>query len=265
MDKKIFLSVMAAAIMAFFGIWLLLSALPNERANMALFPWDAVQNAEGQTQVFDLRIGESTLADVRALLGEDGKVNLFENPDGSRSVEVYFDDIFLGNLRADWVITLALDQETLAAMYDRGLRVSKASSGSRKVKMDPVDVETLTEVPVRILTYLPWKSLEDRDIQGNFGTPAEQRTEEKTGVVHWLYPDRGMDIARDRDGGVVIQYLNREDFDRVLAPLPVPESATGAASSAVSGAVSETASGATSDRAAPAVSGTASDSAPITN
>jgi hypothetical protein len=31
-----------------------------------------------------------------------------------------------------------------------------------------------------------------------------------------------MDIARDDDGGVVIQYVNRADFERAIAPLPAP-------------------------------------------
>jgi hypothetical protein len=218
MDRKIILSVLAAALMAFIGIWLLLSIIPDERAGLRLYPWDATRDAAGRTRVFDLTIGESRLADARALLDEEGKVNLFVNPDGSYAIEVYFDNMILSNIRADWIITLALDQDQLAAMYDRGLRVSTTGSGSRKVTMAPEDVETLADVPIRSLTYLPWKSLEPRDIEGNFGPPAEQRTEQ-SGVVHWLYPDRGMDIARDNDGGVVIQYLNADDFARALAPL----------------------------------------------
>ena len=190
MDRKIILSVLAAALMAFIGLWLLLSIIPDERAGLHLYPWDVTQDAAGRTRVFNLTLGDSTLADVRALLDEEGKVNLFSNPDGSYSVEVYFDDIILSNIRADWIVTLGLDQDQLAAMYDRGLRVSTMSSGSRRVTMAPEDIENLTGVPIRGLTYLPWKSLEPRDIDGNFGTPAEQRTE-STGVVHWLYPDQG--------------------------------------------------------------------------
>jgi hypothetical protein len=229
MDRKIILTTLAAAALGFIGIMLLLPLLPNDRAGVRLYPWDVSRDAAGQTRVFGLGIGESTLADVRSLLAEEGKLNLFVNPDGSHSVEVYFDDIILSNLRADWIVTLDLPESALAAMYERGLRISKTGSGSRKVKLDPVDVERLADKPIRTLTYLPWKSLEPRDIAGRFGEPAEQRTE-ASGVVHWLYPERGMDIARDADGGVVIQYLNPADFARALALLPAPspmaESAT---------------------------------------
>jgi len=218
MDRKIILSVLSAALFGFIGIWLLLSLIPDERAGMRLYPWDVTQDAAGRTQVFGLTLGESTLADVRALLGEDGKLNLFAEPDGRFAVEAYFENILLSNLKADWVVPLAVSQERLSEMYDRGLRASKLASGSRKVKLDPADAGTLATAPIRSITYLPWKRLEPRDIRGRFGEPAEKRTEER-GIVHWLYPQRHMDIARDPDGGVVIQYLNAEDFERALAPL----------------------------------------------
>lgn len=218
MDRKIILSVLAAALMGFIGIWLFLSIIPDERAGLRLYPWDVGRDAAGHTRVFDLSLGDSTLADARAVLNEEGKVNLFANPDGSQAVEVYFDNIYLSNIRADWILTLDLEPSQLAAMYDRGLRISKTGSGSRKVKMEPSDVESLADARIRTLTYLPWKSLEPRDIEGNFGAPAEQRTEQ-SGVVHWLYPDKGMDIARDGDGGVVIQYLNPDDYADAIEAL----------------------------------------------
>jgi hypothetical protein len=218
MDRKIILSVLAAALFAFIGIWLLLSIFPDQRAGVRLYPWDVTQDGDGRTRVFDLTLGQSTLADARKLLGEDGKLSLFAEPDGRFAVEAYFDNILLSNLKADWVFPLAVSQERLGQMYDRGLRASKLSSGSRKVTLDPVDAEALAAAPIRSITYLPWKSLEPRDIAGRFGEPAEKRTE-AGGVVHWLYPDRRMDIARDADGGVVIQYLNADDFARALAPL----------------------------------------------
>ena len=225
MDRKIILYTLAAALMAFIGMMLILSVLPDKRPGFGLYPWDVSRDAAGNVRVFELTVGESTLADVRALLGEEGKINLFENPDGSHSVEVYFDNILLSNLQADWVVTLDVPEEQLGAIYDRGLRISKTGSGSHKVKLDPTDVEQLVGTPIRVLTYLPWKSLEPRDIVGRFGEPAEQRTE-ASGVVHWLYPERGMDIARDDDGGVVIQYLNSADFEGAVALLPEPAAAS---------------------------------------
>lgn len=223
MDRKILLSVLTGALLAFIGLWMLLSAFPDQRAGVRLYPWEVTRTASGQVQVFGLTLGESRLTDLRALLGEEGKLNLFaetepDGPDTDFTVEAYFDNILLSNLKADWVASLAVPQKQLAGMYDRGLRASKLSSGSRKVKLDPNDAERLAEAPLRSLTYLPWKSLRPEDILGRFGEPARKLTEAR-GVVHWLYPDKGLDIARDPDGGVVIQYLNTDDFERAMRPL----------------------------------------------
>jgi len=218
MDRKIVLTTLAAALFAFIGIWLLLSAFPSQQSQLRLYPWDVERDAAGQARVFDLTLGRSALADLRALLGEEGKLSLFANPDGRYAVEAYFDDIILSNIRADWVVGLAVPQEQLQAMFNRGLRVSTLGSGARKVKLEPSDAARLAATPIETISYLPWKSLEPEDIRGNFGEPAEKITE-AGGVVHWLYPELGMDIARDADGGVVIQYTSPSDFERVRAPL----------------------------------------------
>lgn len=242
MDRTIVLSVLGAALMGFIGLWLLLSIIPDERAGLHLYPWDVSLDEAGYPRVFGLDIGRSTLADARELLGEEGKVNLFVNPDASHTVEVYFNNLYLSNLRADWILTLDLDPTRLASLYDRGLRVSTTGSGSRKVELLPKDIEGLADAPIRILTYLPWKRLSARDIAGNFGSPAERRTEDG-GIVHWLYPDKGMDIARDADGAVVIQYLSPEDFKRAIAPLAPATDADRAAAERPTNAAAQTGSG----------------------
>jgi hypothetical protein len=66
MDRKIILSVLAAALMGFIGIWLLLSIIPDERAGLALPLGRGAATPPARTRVFDLSIGESTLADARA-------------------------------------------------------------------------------------------------------------------------------------------------------------------------------------------------------
>ena len=218
MDRKIILGVVGAALLGFFAVLLLIP--PTIDDGEVRLPWRTATNAAGQMQVFGFTLGETSLAEVRELFGQEGTINLFETPEREEryGVEVYFEQVYLQSLRADFVITLDVDQPTLEAMYERGLRISQLGSGSKKIKLDPVDVEDLLPRPIRSITYLPQARLDEPLIERRFGTPAERRTEPETGIVHWLYPERGIDIARDPKGKVIIQYVSQSDVAQLLAP-----------------------------------------------
>jgi len=221
MDRKIVLYVLGAVALGFIGFMMM---IPEERNNgVVRLPWLVTVDPRGRTQVFGFRIGETTLADIRDALGEEGEINLFSHParEDRYFVEVYFDQIYLEGLRADFVITLDAGQEPLKAMYERGLRISQLGSGGKKVKLAPADIDALKQHPIRAITYLPWKSLDAEILKNRFGEPTRMLRED-TGVTHWLYPAKGMDIGLDENGGVVIQYVNPAEFAAIMAPLLNP-------------------------------------------
>ena len=219
MDRKIILSVVSAAFIGFFAVLLLMP--PTIKDEVVRLPWRVTMDPAGRTQVFGFTLGQTPLGEVRSFFGEDGTINLFKNAGGPAplGVEVFFEQVYLQSLRADIVITLDVDQATLAAMYERGLRISQLESGGKKIKLDPADVDTLLTRPIRSITYLPQARLSTEVIEKRFGTPTERRIEPESKIVHWLYPDRGFEIARHPKGKVVIQYVNRADFARLIEPL----------------------------------------------
>jgi hypothetical protein len=232
MDRKYILTILAAALIGFFGTMLLMP--PALEDGQVRLPWRTALDPAGHTQVFGFTLGLTTLAALRRTVGEDGTLNLFHNPGAPVpfAAEVYFEQVYLQGLRADLVLTLAVDQDELGRMYGRGLRISRAESGAKKIKLDPDDALALAERPIRTIAYLPQARLSEPLLEKRFGTPPERRNEPKTGIVHWLYPARGIDIARDRDGKVVIQYVNPADFDLLREPLEQP-APTGAGATAV--------------------------------
>jgi hypothetical protein len=217
MDRKLIVSILAAAVLGFIAIMLFPGS--REQEGPPRLPWDISLDDPGRVRAFGLTLGQSTLADIQALFGEEGEINLFSPTPGQYSVEGYFEQIYLSSLRADFVVTLDASQGTLAAMYDRGLRVSQLPSGSKRVKLDPTDVATLKQAPIRHITYLPQSRLDEGLIERRFGAPAERITEAETGIVHWIYPDKGLDLARDPKGKVVIQYVNPADLPALTQPL----------------------------------------------
>jgi len=217
MDRKILLYLLGAMALSFVGIMM----MPEERDDsLVRLPWRVSVDSRGRTRVFGFTIGETPLADIRKVFGEDGKINLFSHEDrvDKYLVEAYFDQVYLNGLRGDFIITIDADQTELNTMYKRGLRISQLASGAKKVKLEPADVGQLLQHRIRAITYLPWKSLDSEILKNRFGEP-EQILTEDTGVAHWLYPSKGMDIGLDKDGGVVIQYVNPARFENLIVPL----------------------------------------------
>ena len=228
MDRKMILSVLGIALFGFIGFMLLIPESSDD--GVVRLPWVVTKDPQGHTRVFGFTLGVTSLEEVREVFGEEGKTNLFARLDAGEgdakyAVEAYFEQIYLNRLRASFVISLAIDQVTLDEMFQRGLRISQLGSGAKKVELVPGDITALLQAPVRSITYLPWKSLDAEIIQRRFGTPAEKRVEPKTLVTHWLYPEKGMDVALDTDGAVVVQYVDSAAFGDIIRPLAEAEKA----------------------------------------
>lgn len=217
MDRKLVVSILAAAVLGFIAIMLFPGN--RDREGPHKLPWDVTLDDRGRVRVLGLTLGQTTLAELQALFGEDGEINLFSPAAGQYSVESYFEQIYLSGLRADFVVSLDAPQETLAAMYDHGLRVSRLPGGTQRVKLDPADVAALRQAPIRHLTYLPQARLDEALLERRFGAPAERITETESGIVHWIYPDKGIDLARDPKGKIVIQYVDPRELPGIVAAL----------------------------------------------
>lgn len=181
-------------------------------------PWQVVQEGNG-IRVLGLHIGSGTLADAQQLIGEDGKFTLFEAEDGRYSMELFFERVPVGGLTGAMVVTALLEQARMATMAERGLRVSKAASGSRKISPHSDDIHTAVAAQIETLTFLPSSRLDEATVLQRFGSPDERFQAEDSGVVYLLYPERGLFIALAENTKPVMTYMRPGDFARNVAPL----------------------------------------------
>ena len=216
MERKIFLSVFIAALIAV----ALAILLPGGRTvdEHPRLPWLIQVDERGQSTVFGLTLGRSSLAEAQEAFQEQGKTNLFISPAERFYFETYFKGLYLGGIRADMVFSLDVDPATALQLYDRGLRISQLGDGTRKVELAQPDLDLLGQARVVHITYIPGTNLEPDLIAARFGEPA-RRIVEASGITHWLYPDRGLDIAVNPDGREVFQYVIPARFSELLDPL----------------------------------------------
>lgn len=214
------LGILALALMAIgLLMWLPGGRAPDPDPKL---PWRITAHADGSASVFGLTLGTSTLAEARRILGDTGEATLFLAPGGALTLEVFFQQVFLSGLRADFVLGLDLDPGQAQAMFERGERMATLGSGTRKISLAAQDLARLGDLPVRHVTYLPMADLAPSLLETRFGAPAERIPEAGTDVMHWLYPDQGLDIAVSPGAKEVFQYVSPRDFARLIAPLRDP-------------------------------------------
>lgn len=211
------LGIVAFAVVAI-AVGILFTDGGDRRAPSDL-PWQVQTSPDGGSRVLGITLGQTPLAAVESRLGEEAEVTLFVSPDGKYSAEAYFDNVDLSGLRARLVLTMALAPKRLEAIYSRGLRISRAQSGARKVSMAPEDAAEVRRSPIAGITYMPRINLDETIITQRFGIPAERIREPDNTVVHWLYPRKGVDIALDARGKEVFQYVRPDKFETIAQPL----------------------------------------------
>lgn len=214
MERKIFLTVLIGSLLFIF----IALMIPGRDVDQdPKLPWKIKTDGQGNSMVFGLELGKSTLTDAQKILEDEGEVSLLIGKTGNKTVEAYFDQVFLNGLRGNFVLTLDLKPDTVEEIYHRGLRLSALDSGNKKVSLAPDDLKAVSQVPVIHITYLPGTDLGEELLAKIFGEPKQILPEPESGIRHWLYPEKGLDIAVDPERKEVFQYVRPADFEQFIA------------------------------------------------
>jgi hypothetical protein len=219
MEKRIILGVLGFVVLAFvLGVFLPALLVDPEPARD--LPWQIEKTAAGNTRVFGITLGETTLTEAERALRHGAEVTLFNAPSGERVVEAYIDQVTLSGLSAKAVLGVDVPEAWLEPMYERGIRASRMGSGEQKVTLAPEDMAKVRDLPVNSITYMPSVNLSPEQVEKRFGVPAERRREAgDEPVEHWLYPELGLDVAISERKKEVLQYVSPADFERLARPL----------------------------------------------
>lgn len=215
MDKKIILGVIALIAVSL-SIALM---LPDNTVNDGdTLPWHIVHPTPGTTHVLGVTLGQSTLDDAELKFKEPAKVSMFKSVDSKLAVEAFFEEVNLNGLKAKIVVTLEVPSFELPGIFNRGARMNSTPSGKR-ITLSTDDLLRVRQAPIASLTYLPNVRLDESVLIKRFGNPAQRVRETRSGTIHWLYPQHGLDIALGGNEKPLLQYLSPTDFELLSAPL----------------------------------------------
>ena len=216
MDKKIILGISGLLV----ALVTLTMLLPEKNVSNSgdTLPWHITHPSPETTHVLGVTLGVSSLSEAEQFYQEASEVSLFKPADGKMVIEAFFEEVKLNGLKAKIVMTIAVPSHDLQGMFDRGLRMNATASGKR-ITLNTDDLATVRKAPISSLSYLPSVRLTEEVLSKRFGTPAERIRETKSGTVHWLYPQLGLDVTLGGDEKPLLQYISPKDFELLRAPL----------------------------------------------
>jgi hypothetical protein len=203
MDRKVYW-LMAFIAVLIMGVAFFQGDKPAEKSDL---PWHIEHPTSDTSRIFGVTLGQSNTTQAEQHFKEAAKPILFKSTRGQLVVEVFFEEVNLAGLKARVVLTIAVPDQELPGMFERGLR------------MTPEDIARVFTMPVSSLTYMPSVRLDEAVFAKRFGEPVLRIREKKSGAVHWLYPQHGLDITLGGAEKPLLQYVPPRDFDRLIQPL----------------------------------------------
>lgn len=170
-------------------------------------PWQIDLLPGGDTRVFGITPGQTTLGRAIDLLGNDMDLAIIASPREAGVLEAYYSHYTAGPITGSLILVMEITADALAGWRERAFR----DGGTRRYHLHPDDLPQAYRAPVGAITFLPSFGLDEAIAQARFGVPAEVIQDEAR-QQHWLYPEKGLDLVLDADGKDILQYLSPREF-----------------------------------------------------
>lgn len=177
-------------------------------------PWQIDILPDGDTRVFGIVPGRTTLGEAIRQLGDDMELAIIAAPHETGTLEAYYSHHSFGPITGKLILVLDIAPGELAALRKRAFQ----DRGTRRYHLDPDDLQAAYRAPVKVINFMPSFNLDEEIAQSRFGTPAEI-IQVHAGQKHLLYPDKGLDLILSADGKEVLQYLSPGEFSAHRAQL----------------------------------------------
>ena len=211
----------------FFLLFALLAALllafpffddPENTEVITGLPWQLDILPDGSTQVFGLRIGVSRLSDALAVLGDDDmELAIIAASDEPGSLEMYYGHYRAGVITGKLVVQTSASEQNIKAWRERAVKFDYMASGqAKKYILAADDLKQALKEVITGLTFIPSLNLDEEIILARFGEPTDRV--KLDGVMHYLYPEKGLDIALFEEAKEVIQYVSPNTFQNGRLP-----------------------------------------------
>ncbi len=218
---KIFLYLIIILVIAFAAAPFLRPTSDSTSRHVEGLPWQIDALPDGRLRVFGLTLGQDTLGDAKARLGEDMELAIIVAQDETGSLEMYYSRYKAGLLNGKLVLVGSMDAATLTRLREHSGLPKYLDSGARKYHLQTEDLPLAYQAPLYSITFVPSANIDADIAEKRFG-PAGEIIQVDEETMHLLYPHLGLDLMINAGHKDVLQYVAPRDFERLRAPLLSP-------------------------------------------
>lgn len=197
-------------------------ASQNSVETVTHLPWQIEITEQGNTRVFDIDVGKTTLQQATQQINQESWTNpevaLFQAPDGSYRLESFLGKIKLGPFEARVIFRLDATDDQLAEFAANSLSRKATPSGNHQLRLSEPDFDKALQMPILELTYAPAVDTKTALLEQLFGAP-EERIIINVDSSYWTYPQRGLVILMHEQDKEVFHYFAPRDFDRMSSEI----------------------------------------------
>lgn len=204
-ESKLVLIILLITIVIYSVFYLITRdvAIPDNQA----MPWQSYVNDQGRTVVFDLTMGESTLADAMRLFGSEVEASLFEDKDKQQNLEVFFASTKVGGISAKVILNLNFNNYQFDYLSNNIKEIEVMPTGNKKTSFNKAGESSMFALTIKSLTFIPKADLSTDTLTSLFKKPARVELVE-SGVEYWHYPSKGLRIIVDAERKEILEFYN---------------------------------------------------------
>lgn len=178
-------------------------------------PWQVDILPDGSTQVFGLKLGTSRLSDALGILGDDDvDLAIIAASEEHGSLEMYFGHFRAGVIAGKLVIKTSTSEQNIKDWRENAPKFDYMATGkAKKYALSTDDLKLALDEVITGLTFIPSINLDEAIILARFGEPNERV--QLAGAMHYLYPEKGLDIAVFEESKEILQYVLPSDFKSI--------------------------------------------------
>ena len=172
-------------------------------------PWQSYVNDQGETVVFDLTMGKSTLSDAMRLFGSEVEASLFEDKDKQQNLEVFFASTKVGGISAKVILNLNFNNYQFDYLSNNIKEIEVMPTGNKKTSFNKVGESSMFALTIKSLTFIPKADLYADTLTSLFKKPARIDLVDSR-IEYWHYPDKGLRIIVDKENKEILEFYNVE-------------------------------------------------------